>query len=69
MKTTDVRQKSDAELQTLLADSRKQLAQLAIDNRTKQSGNVKQIAALKRTIARTLTIHRERELEQEENHG
>lgn len=69
MKTADVRQKSDAELQTLLTDSRQQLAQLAIDTRTKQGGNVKQIAAIKKTIARALTIHRQRELEQEENHG
>lgn len=64
MKFAEITQKSDAELATLLADSRKQLAQLAIDSRTKQVANVKQIHAVKRTVARTLTLQRQRQIEQ-----
>lgn len=54
--------KSDKELMDLISDSRQQLATLAIDMRTKQVPGVKQIAAHKRTIARCLTLLREREI-------
>jgi large subunit ribosomal protein L29 len=66
MKFTELTSKTDQELTTLLADSRKSLAQLAIDFRTKQVKNVKQIFKLKRTIAQILTLQRQR---QEANHG
>jgi len=79
MKMTDITQKTDAELTTLLAENRKSLAQLAIDTRTKQVADVKQIQAVKKTIARTLTLQRARQLthlttnhlttNEEENHG
>lgn len=69
MKMNEITQKNDKELQTLLADSRKQLASLAIDMRTKQVGNVKQIAAVKKTIARTLTALNQRQATKEENNG
>ncbi len=66
MKIADIIQKTDAELATLLADNRKNLAQLAIDTRTKQVPNVKQAHALKKTIARTLTVQRLRQLNEED---
>jgi large subunit ribosomal protein L29 len=79
MKMTEINQKTDAELLALLGESRKSLAQLAIDTRTKQVANVKQIQAVKKTIARTLTLQRARQLthlttnhlttSEEENHG
>lgn len=62
MKVADIRGKSDKELQTLLADSRKSLAEAVIEMRTTQVKNVKQIAAVKKTIARAITERREREL-------
>ncbi len=61
-KMNDLTQKTDVELAALLADSRKQVVQLAIDMRTKQVANVKQMHGLKRTIARVLTLQRERDL-------
>lgn len=69
MKYQDITKKSDKELGTLLADTRKQLSQELIDMRTKQPKNVKQIQAYKKTIARTLTLQRERELTKEEANG
>jgi ribosomal protein L29 len=63
MKYSDITQKNDKELATMLADQRKQLAQARSDMRTKQVSNVKQIAALKTTIAQLLTAVRQRELE------
>ena len=62
MKFRDLTTKTDKELQELVISTKKQHAQLAIDMRTKQVTGVKQVAALKKTIARTLTLLREREL-------
>jgi ribosomal protein L29 len=67
MKPADVRTKTDQELATLLADNQKQLEQLTLEMRTKQTKNVKQIWALKRTRARALTARRERELKEQPN--
>lgn len=64
MKMKDIAQKTDQELTTVLADTQKQLGQLALEMRTKQIKNVKQIWALKRTQARVLTVQRERELKE-----
>lgn len=70
MKLADIRTKSDKELQTLLTDSRKALADAAVDIRTKQVSNVKQIAGIKKTIARTITEQKEREFKKlEESNG
>jgi ribosomal protein L29 len=71
MKFQDITKKTDKELTALLADTRKQLLQASMDMRTKQVKNVKQIAALKTTIARALTEQRQRELThvKEENNG
>lgn len=69
MKITDITAKTDKELVTILADTRAELAKLTLDMRTKQIPNVKQSAALKRTIARVLTVQRDRELNQEVTNG
>ncbi len=62
MKLKDIVAKSDKELHDLVADSRKAIAALAIDMRTKEVTGVKQIAAHKRIVARSLTVLRQREL-------
>ena len=67
MKAADITPKTDAELATLLTDTQKQLGTLALEMRTKQIKNVKQIWALKRTRARVLTAQRERELKEQAN--
>lgn len=69
MKIADINQKTDKELMTLLIDSRKKLADAKVELRTKQISNVKEIMALRKTIARVLTVQRERELSKEEANG
>ena len=69
MKIADINQKTDKELVTLLIDSRKKLADAKVELRTKQISNVKEIMALRKTIARVLTVQRERELSKEEANG
>ena len=69
MKIADINQKTDKELVTLLIDSRKKLADAKVELRTKQISNVKEIMALRKTIARVLTVQRERELTKEEANG
>lgn len=69
MKIADIKQKTDKELITLLIDSRKKLADAKVELRTKQISNVKEIMALRKTIARVLTVQRERELSKEEANG
>ena len=69
MKHSEIIQKNDKELGILLADTRKQLSQLSIDMRTKQVPNIKQAHALKKTIARVLTVQRERQNKEEANNG
>ena len=56
MKTRDIRNKSNKELQKDLAESRARLLQLSIDYRTKEVKNVREIRTVKRTIARILTV-------------
>lgn len=66
MKLTDIAQKNDAELQVFVDESRGKLAQTVIDARTKEMNNVKALAGIKRSIARALTIQRQRELSKQE---
>ena len=61
MKAKELRNKSNKELLKDLVESRSKLVQLNVDYRTKEVKNVKQIATLKRTIARILTIIGEQE--------
>lgn len=56
MKAKDMRNKSSKELQKDLSDNRSKLIQLNVDFRTKEVKNVREIRAVKRTIARILTI-------------
>ena len=56
MKAKELRNQSNKELQKKLVDSRAKLAQLNVDQRTKEVKNVREIRSLKRTIARILTI-------------
>lgn len=70
MKLVDLKTKTDAELQTLLIDTRASIAKLTVDMRTQKLPNVKQLAAYKKLVARILTLVRERELTKlEESHG
>jgi len=62
MKLTEITKKTDAELQQLIASTQAELAQAVLDSRTKETKDVKQIGRLKKTIARALTIAREREI-------
>jgi ribosomal protein L29 len=62
MKLTEITKKTDAELTQLLIATRAELAQAVLDSRTKETKDVKQQGRLKTTIARTLTITREREI-------
>lgn len=60
MKLPEISKLSDKELSTLITKERQNLATAVIDSRTKEVKNVKVIAGHKKTIARALTIARER---------
>lgn len=62
MKLNQITEKSDKELQSLVVEQRQALANQVVEFRTKKVSNVKQIKAIKQTIARALTIARQREL-------
>lgn len=62
MKTKDIISKSDLELATLIRTTREDIVKRYTELRTSQVSNVKQIHALKRTLARALTIARQREI-------
>ena len=69
MKISQIVEKSDADLKQLIADTKNDLAKLAIDMRTKKVSNIKQTNSLRKTVARALTIQREREITKlEQNH-
>ena len=66
MKLSDITKLSDQELTDLIKTERGQLLQTVIDSRTKEIHNVKTLAAHKKTVARALTIAREREIARQE---
>ncbi len=66
MKVKDIAAKNDKELAVLIADRRKQVADLVIASRTKESKNVKAILAARKQLARSLTIAHQRQLGAEE---
>jgi len=66
MKLTEITKKTDQELTDLIRAEREGLAKAILDSRTKEVKNVKTQAAYKKTIARALTIAREREIAKEE---
>lgn len=63
MKASELRNKSATELEKDLVDLRGKLGTAAIEYRTKEVKNVKQIAAIKKDIARILTIQGEMQKE------
>jgi ribosomal protein L29 len=62
MKLQEITKKTNAELTELISSTRAELAKAVIDSRTKEIKDVKQLSRLKKTIARALTIAREREI-------
>jgi ribosomal protein L29 len=56
MKAKDMRQQTATELNTMVKSSRDKLADLAVDMRTKQPKDVKEISRLKKDVARALTL-------------
>ena len=63
MKTTEIRELSAAELDTKLADLKKELFNLRFQMATGQCENPMKIREVKKSIARIKTIQRERELQ------
>ena len=66
MKLQDITKKNDQELNELIITSRADLANAVITSRTKEARDVKLLGRLKKTIARALTISREREIAKQE---
>jgi ribosomal protein L29 len=66
IKVDEITKKSDQELTDFIKSEQAALAQAIIDSRTKEVKGVKILAAHKKTIARALTITREREIAKEE---
>lgn len=64
MKSSEMRDKKDSELQNKLSDYRKELFNLRFQHATGQLGNTQRMKTVKRNVARILTILRERDLEQ-----
>ena len=62
MKTTEIREMSAAELDTKLADLKKELFDLRFQMATGQCENPMKIREVKKSIARIKTIQRENEL-------
>ena len=62
MKAIDVRKMSSAELETKLADLKKDLFNLRLQHATNQLENPVRIAEVKKDIARVKTIIREQQL-------
>ncbi len=62
MKVKEMRTKSTKELATMLKDLQVKLAQTHVDMRVKETPNVKQVKALKRDIARVMTLQREAQI-------
>ena len=60
MKTKEIISRSDRELETLIRTTREDIVKRYTELRTSQVSNVKQIHVLKRTLARALTIERQR---------
>ncbi len=70
MKLSKITEKSDKELETLLVEQKAKAAELVVNLRTAKVTNIKELHSVKRTIARVLTIARQRELKAlEKNNG
>ena len=64
MKLADITQKNEAELAELITAQRTKLSEAVLESRTKEIRNVKTQYAIKRTIARALTVQRQRQIGQ-----
>ena len=62
MKATEIREMSAAELDTKLADLKKELFNLRFQHATNQLDNPVRIALVKKDIARVKTVLREKEI-------
>ncbi len=62
MKATEIREMSAAELETKLADLKKELFNLRFQHATNQLDNPVRIALVKKDIARVKTVLREKEI-------
>ena len=67
MKVTEIRDFTNQELESNLADLKKELFNLRFQNATNQLENPMRIVEVKKTIARIKTILAERKLEEEAN--
>lgn len=67
MKLREIAERTDKELTQLITDTQDQIASARVDLRTKQVPNVKQIKALRKTLAQAKTIARQREIGAEES--
>lgn len=56
MKITEINQKSEKELQTMLSEKREKLRSLKFDLSSGKVKNVKEIRGIKKDIARIMTI-------------
>lgn len=63
MKVNDLRQYTNEELQTMIADNRRALVELKFNNKISPVENPARIRELKKDIARMHTIIREREMD------
>jgi ribosomal protein L29 len=66
MKLAEIMNKNDQDLAKLVGELQQQIADAAVEVRTKEVKNVKQVTGLKKSLARALTITRERQIAQEE---
>ncbi len=67
MKIKEIAEKKDKELDKFINDSKGKLLKLSFDVRTKESNKVRELRAIKKDIAKALTVKRQRELVAEEN--
>ena len=63
MKIKELRQKPKKELEHLLKEARKKLSRLRFDLNSKKLKNVREISESKKTIARIITILKEKQNE------
>jgi len=66
VKIKEIGNKKDKELVKFINDLKAKLLKTSFDVRTKESNKVREIRAIKKDIARALTVKRERELTAEE---
>ncbi len=67
MKVAEIIKVSDKELDQIITDNQRKLSDIAVEHKTKKVSNVKEIASVKKTIARVLTIKRQRQITQQES--